>query len=75
MIGGISVGVPARYSLQPAADIPPGEGWAWHPAMAQQIAVVSPGVREALVRLGADFAAIPLRDVTRAEAWLAKEYR
>ena len=75
VIGGISVGVPARYSLQPAADIPPGEGWAWHPAMAQQIAVVSPGVREALLRLGADFAAIPLRDVTRAEAWLAKEYR
>lgn len=75
VIGGVSVGVPSRYSLQPAAVIPPGEGWAWHPAMTQQVVAISPGVREALLRLGAEFAAIPLRDVSRDEAWLAKEYR
>lgn len=75
VIGDVSVAVPARFSLQLAADPPPGQGWAWHPAMTQQVAAVSPGVRDALIGMGAEFATIPLRDVTEDEAWLPKEYR
>lgn len=75
VIGGVSVAVPARFSRQPAADLPPGQGWAWHPAMTQQVAVVSPGVRDALIGMGAEVATIPLRDVTEDEAWLPEEYR
>lgn len=75
VIGGATVAVPARFSRQPAADPPPGQGWAWHPAMAQQVAVVSPGVRDALVAIGAEVATIPLWDVTADEAWLPEEYR
>ena len=75
VIGGVSVAVPARFSRQPAAVLPPGQGWAWHPAMTQQVAVVSPGVRDALIGLGAEVSTIPLRDVTQDEAWLPEEYR
>lgn len=75
VIGGVDVAVPARFSLQPAAVLPPGQGWAWHPAMTQQVAVVSPGVRDALIEMGAEVATTALRDVTQDEAWLPEEYR
>lgn len=72
LIAGVRTAVPARYSWFHGVA-PAGDGWAWHPAMSQKVALIGPKVRSALIAVAARFDSTPLR--TGASGWLAKEYR